>query len=176
MNLPAMNLPAMHRGTLAVRVAIVLAGIAVIVLPGHPRPFIVIVTACGVAVAVTSPARAGAAVAIGGAIAGWLAAQGWHGSPSVLRTVSFALALYVLNSSTALAAAVPLSSRLHPRVALRWARRCLLVLAISAVFVTFNYSLDELAGSGVLIVAGLLGTIAVTAVPLLLLTGRGNAD
>jgi hypothetical protein len=171
-----MNLPAMSRGALVVRVAIALAGIAVIVLPGNPKLLIVMVTACGVAIAATSPARAGADVAMGGAIAGWLASDGWHGSPSVLRAVSFAFALYVLHSSTALAAAVPLSSRLQPRVALRWARRCLLVLAISAVFAAFNYSLDELAGSGVLTVAGLLGAIAVTAVPLLLLTGRREAD
>jgi hypothetical protein len=171
-----MSLPAMNRGALAVRVAIALAGIAVMVLPGSPKLFIVAVTACGVAIAATSPARAGAAVAIGGGIAGWLASDGWHGSPSVLRTVAFAGALYVLHSSTALAAAVPLSSRLQPRVALRWARRCLLVVAISAVFVAINYSLDELAGSGVLLAAGLLGTIAISGVPLLLLTGRGSAD
>src|SRR4051794_19729144 len=100
---------------LAVRLVIVTAGLAVLLIPAHHRSLLVLAMLTGIAIAAASPDRGGPALALAAGIAGWFAGSGVHGSPSAVRVLAFALALYLLLSSTALAAAVPLTARLEAR-------------------------------------------------------------
>jgi hypothetical protein len=129
---------------LAVRLVIVAAGLAVMLVPGHPKPILVLAMLTG--------------------IAGWFAGSGVHGSPSIVRVACFAIALYLLLSSTALAAAVPVRARLEPQAALRWARRWLLHVGLAAAFAALSYGIEASIdgyGSYQIELAGLLGVVAV---------------
>jgi hypothetical protein len=88
---------------LAIRAVLLLAGVALLVLPGrlHPAPFAI--TAAGVAAAVVVPRVAGASVATAGFVIAWVAASGWAVSLPVGRTVLAAAVLYVLQVSAAFA-------------------------------------------------------------------------
>ena len=93
---------------LAVRAVTVLAGLAVLAIPAGSDPVWTVLTVLGVLVAVGSPGQGGAGLALGSAVGGWFAAYGAHGSPPLAATAGYALALYLIHTSTALAAAVPL--------------------------------------------------------------------
>ena len=87
-----------------------------------------------------------------------------HGSPPVLAGAGFALALYLLLSATALAAAVPLTARLDGQAARRWALRWLGYAAVAGVFAAISYGIDaslEGYGSYPVELAGLVGAVAV---------------
>jgi hypothetical protein len=149
---------------LAVRFVIVAAGLAVMLVPGHPKPILVLAMLAGIATAATSPDRGGPALALIAGIAGWFAGSGAHGSPSFVRVACFAIALYLLLSSTALAAAVPVRARLEPQAALRWAGRWLLHVGLAAAFAALSYGIEASIdgyGSYQIELAGLLGVVAV---------------
>jgi hypothetical protein len=149
---------------LAVRLVVVAAGLAVLLIPAHHRSVLVLAMLTGIAIAAASPDRGGPALAVAAAIAGWFAGSGMHGSPSAVRVLSFALALYLLLSSTALAAAVPLTARLEGRAARRWTLRWLLHVAVAGVFAAASYGIEaglEGYGSYQVELAGLLGAVAV---------------
>lgn len=155
------------RSALAVRLAVLLSGLLVALAPAHPKPIPVLAILIGTLIAVGSPARAGAAFAVLSGIGGWFACYGEHGSPPVARTLLLATALYLLHSSAALAAAVPLGSRLAAAAALRWAARCLLHLAIAGLLVLLSYGVDGIAGqdaAGLFELAGMLGVVAILTV------------
>jgi hypothetical protein len=152
-----------------VRLAMLLAGLALVELPARHHPLWVILTSIGALVAVINPAGAGAGLALGSAIGGWFAGFGWHGAPPLAATVGFALSLYVLHTATALAAAVPLSTQLRAPVLGRWSRRCLLELAVAGVLAATSYGLGRPAGSDLLQLLGLLGVLVLIGVPVLLL-------
>lgn len=159
---------------LGVRMAVLLAGLALVGIPARHHPLWVILTSIGVLVAVTNPARGGAGLALGSAIGGWFAGYGWHGAPPLGATVGFALALYVLHTGTALAAAVPLSAQLRAPVLSRWLRRCLVELAVAAVLAAASYGLGRPGSSTVLQLLGLLGVLVLIAVPVVLLNRSEN--
>lgn len=154
---------------LGVRLAVLLAGLALVQIPARHHPLWIVLTCIGVLVAVTNPARGGAGLALGSAIGGWFAGYGWHGTPPLAATVAFALALYVLHTGTALAATVPLSAELRAPVLRRWLRRCLVELAVAAVLAAASYGLSRPASSTALQLLGLLGVLVLIAVPVLLL-------
>ena len=116
-----------------------------------------------------SPAGGGAGLALGAAIAGWLAAYGAHGAPPLAVTAGFALSLYLLHTATALAAAVPPHTELRAPVVSRWLRRCLVELAIAAALVAASYGLSRPGSSSVLQLLGLLGVLLLIGVPVVLL-------
>jgi hypothetical protein len=166
------NRPAHRRYALTafgVRLAVLLAGLALVEIPARHHPLWVVLTVVGVLVAVTNPARGGAGVALGSAIGGWFTGYGWHGAPPLAATVGFALALYVLHTGTALAAAVPLSVQLRAPVLSRWVRRCLIELAVAAVLTAASYGLGRPSSSSALQLLGLLGVLVLIGVPVLLL-------
>lgn len=152
------------RSALAVRLVVLLAGLAVLLIPGEHRTIPIGAVLLGIAIAVISPDRGGPALAVAAGIGGWFAAYGVHGSPPVLRVLGFALALYLLLSSTALAAAVPLTARLDGQAAGRWAARWLGYAGVAGVIAAISYGVDaSLQGYGSYQVelAGLLGAVAV---------------
>lgn len=148
---------------LAIRFVIVAAGLVVMLLPGHQNSILVLAMLTGIAVAAISPDRGGPALAMTAGIASWFAGSGVHGSPSPARVACFAAALYLLLSSTALAAAVPIRTRLQPRAALRWATRWLLCLGIAAALAAVSYGIGRsIDGYGYQFeLAGLIGVVAV---------------
>jgi hypothetical protein len=154
---------------LGVRLAVLLAGLALVEIPARHHPLWIVLTVLGVLVAVTNPARGGAGLALGSAIGGWFAGYGWHGTPPLAPTVGFALALYVLHTGTALAAAAPLSAQLRAPVLSRWLRRCLIELAVAGVLAAASYGLGRPTNSSALQLLGLLGVLVLIAVPVLLL-------
>jgi len=113
--------------------------------------------------AVVSPSHTGQAIAVGAGIAGWIVGYGAHGSPSPLRMLAFALALYALHDSTSLASTVPLTAELRREALLAWLRRSGVALLLAALLTVVVY------GTGALVnftttypleVAGLFGIVA----------------
>ena len=161
-----------HRYPLAglgIRLVIVLAGLALLWIPDDPGRAWTVLTAVGLLVAVGSPDQGGAGLALGAAIGSWFSAYGWHGTPPLAATAGFALALYVLHTATALAAAVPLGTQLRAPVLSRWVRRCLVELAVAAALAAGSYGLGRPGSSSVLQLLGLLGVLMLIGVPVLLL-------
>jgi hypothetical protein len=152
------------RSALTVRLVVLLAGLAVLLIPGEHRVIPFGAVLLGIVVAVTSPDRGGPALAVAAGIGGWFARYGVHGSPPVLRVLCFAFALYLLLSATALAAAVPLTARLDGQAARRWTLRWLGCAAVAGVFAAISYGVDaslEGYGSYPVELAGLVGAVAV---------------
>jgi hypothetical protein len=158
----------------AVRLVIALAGLALLAIPAEHDPVWTTLTVIGVLVAIGSPDQAGAGLGLGAAIGGWFAAYGWDGTPPLADVVGFALALYLLHTATALAAAVPLGVRLRAEVLRRWLWRCLAELAVAAVLGAASYGLGRPSSSGTLVLLGLAGVLLLVGVPVLLLHRRRN--
>jgi hypothetical protein len=148
---------------LAIRGIVVLAGVALLVLPGgvHPIPFIV--TVVGVAAAVIAPRTVGASVASAGFVIAWLAAAGWAGTLPVGRTVGAAAALYALQVSATMAGCLPLRARVERAVITRWALRCARPLPIAAALVAVDEALPRQTGTPWIEFAGLLSVVALGA-------------
>jgi hypothetical protein len=154
---------------LGVRLVIVLAGLALLWIPSGSGPAWKVLTVAGVLVAVGNSDRSGAGLALGAAIGSWLAAYGWHGSPPLADTVAFAVALYLVHTATALAAAVPLTAQLRPPVLSRWLRRCLVELTVAAALAAASYGLGRPGSSSVLQLLGLAGVLVLIGIPVLLM-------
>jgi hypothetical protein len=154
---------------LGVRLVIVLAGLAALAVPPEHDPVWTTLLVAGVLVAAGSPRQAGAGLALGAAIGSWFAAYGWNGTPPLAGTLPFALALYLVHTSTALAAAVPVGVRLRVEVLRRWLGRCLVELAVAAGLGAASYGFGRSGESSVLVLLGLAGVLVLTAVPVLLL-------
>jgi hypothetical protein len=164
--------PRQHRYPLvglSIRLVTLLAGLALLAIPAEHYLAWTVLLVAGVLVAIASPDQGGAGLALGAAIGSWFAGYGWHGSPPLAATAGFALALYLLHTSTALAAAVPLSAQLRGPVLRRWLRRCLLELAVAAALAAASYGLGRPGSSSALQLLGLLGALALVGVPVLLL-------
>jgi hypothetical protein len=148
---------------LAIRAVLLLAGVALLVLPGrlHPAPFAI--TAVGVAAAVVAPRVAGASVATAGFLIAWVAASGWAVSLPVGRTVLAAAVLYVLQVSAAFAACVPLDAEVDRAVVRRWLLRCGWPVLLAAPVVAFDEALPSQAGTPAAELAGLLGVLLLAA-------------
>lgn len=156
------------RSALGVRAVVLACGAATMLVPGHQRMFLLVLTGLGVLVAVGSPARGGAALAIGSAIADWVAGYGLDAAPPVIQTLGLAAALYLLHSSTALAAAVPLRCELRAAPVLGWIRRSALHLAVGGLFAAASYTVGRLPSSPALDLAALIGAVALIALVVLL--------
>ena len=168
----AARAPGLRRYPLAglgVRLVILLAGLALLWIPPAPGLAWTALAAVGLLVAIGSPDQGGAGLALAAAIASWFAAYGWHGAPSLAATAGFALALYVLHTATALAAAVPVGTPVRGPVLSRWVRRCLVELEVAAVLAAASYGLGRPGSSSVLQLLGLLGVLVLVGVPVLLL-------
>jgi hypothetical protein len=159
----------------AIRTVVLLAGIALLVLPGalHPVPFVICLV--GVAAAVVAPRLVGSLAATAGFVCAWFAAAGWSGNMPIDRTVIAAAALYVLQVSAALAGCVPLDARVEPAVLSRWARQCLLPVIPAAAFIALDESLPQRTGTPWYELAGLLGVLVLAGAGLYAVRRRGAA-
>lgn len=149
-----------------VRLMVLLAGIAVILAPQPLHGAPVLITAVGALFAVVAPARIGATIASVGFVIAWTTAYGWHLSPSPVRTLTAAAALYALHMSTGLAAFVPWDARVDPAVLRRYFLRRVPVLVGAAPVIAISYALPRGSGSAFVELAGLFGVLAVPAVPI----------
>jgi hypothetical protein len=154
---------------LGVRVVIVLAGLALLWIPPGAGLAWTGLLAAGVLVAAGSPDQGGAGLALAAAIGSWFAAYGWQGTPPLAVTAAFAVALYLLHTATALAAAVPLTAQLRVSVLHRWLRRCGVELAVAAALAAASYGLGRPGSSSMLQLLGLAGVLVLVGVPVLLL-------
>jgi hydrogenase/urease accessory protein HupE len=152
-----------------IRLASVLAGLGVLAIPPAHDLIWTSLIVIGVLIAVASPDQAGAGLALGASIGSWFAAYGWDGTPPLAATAGFALALYLLHTSTALAAAVPLGVQLRAPVLYRWLRRCLVELAVAAVLAAASFALGRPDSSSALLLLGLVGVLVLVGIPVLLL-------
>jgi hypothetical protein len=148
---------------LAIRAVMVVAGVALLVLPGdlHPAPFAI--TAAGVIAAVVAPRTVGASLATAGFVIAWVASSGWAVSLPVGRTVVAAAVLYVLQVSAAFAACVPLYARVEHAVVRRWLLRCAWPVLIAAPVIAFDEALPSQVGTPVAELAGLIGVLLLAA-------------
>jgi MYXO-CTERM domain-containing protein len=148
---------------LVIRAVTVLAGLVLVVVPGSFRPVPVVITLGGVAAAAIAPRTMGSGLATAGAVLAWVTASGWSVSLPVERTVIAAAALYVLQVSTALAAAVPLDARVDGTVLAAWVRRLVWPAVAAAVLIALDEVLPQQSGSPWIEVGGLVGVLALAA-------------
>jgi hypothetical protein len=105
------------------------------------------------------------------AVFGWLAATTSYGEPVTwARLVALACLLYLVHTTTALAAVLPYDAVVAPAVLVRWLLRTVLVLALTAGFAVFAVLAAPVVGvhaylvaavAGLLLVAALAGLLAV---------------
>ncbi|HEU5268647.1 MAG TPA: hypothetical protein VFU36_01895 [Jatrophihabitans sp.] len=152
-----------RRPALLVRLAQLVAGLAVLLLAPHPHVLVVLVMLLGLFGAVISPARTGQAIVLAAGIAGWVFGYGAHGSPPVLRVLAFAVALFALHDATSLASTVPLTADLRPEALFGWLRRSAAALLVAGVLAGVVYGVGALVSfhsSYPLVLAGLFGIAA----------------
>jgi hypothetical protein len=146
-----------------VRVVVLVAGVALIALPGSVSAVPAVITVVGAVLAVTAPRLVGSSVASAGFVLAWLSATGWHETPSMGRTIAAAAALYVLHVSAALAGCVPMGARVEPGVVARWVARCMVPVLAAAALIALDYAVPRQRGTPLLELAGLLAVLCLTA-------------
>ncbi|HEX3811430.1 MAG TPA: hypothetical protein VHX59_01205 [Mycobacteriales bacterium] len=149
------------------------AGFAVLHQPwASAAGFLTVIGLLGVLATMVLPDSAAAALVLGTLIAEWLLAYGIHGSPPVVTTLLLALDLYLVHTVAALCGAMPASAELDRQLLVRWSGHIGLTLVASGVVVAIGYGVGHLPGSLTLELLGLLGAVAVVAVPVWLVHGR----
>lgn len=152
-------------GPALIRVVMLLAAVVLMLTPTRPNVVATALAVAGLLGVLVRPDRVGAGPVTAGFVLAWIAASGWHGEPSLARTLVAAAALYVLHAATALAAVTPLTARLAPGVLRRFALRSLLVLVVAAGVIAADYALAGRRGSPALELIGLLAAVGIVAVP-----------
>ena len=144
----------MTRSPLLIRLAVLIAGVALVLLPEHLHLVPVALTIAGLALVMARPSRAGALVLLGAFLLSWTTATGWHSTPSVWRTVLAAVAVYVVHVASGLAAFVPLDARVDRGVLARYLRGTVPAVLAAAVLVATDLLLPRASGSAVIELAG----------------------
>lgn len=150
-------------GAVGIRlVVVVLAAVATALVP-RPGGLLVAGAVVGAVLAVAAPAFIGAFVLLFAEIAGWTSAYGTDADPAPLRTIAFAVVLYLAHSATALAASVPIGARVQLAVITQWGRRCAVPVAGAAIAGLAVALIGRLSASLVLDVVGLIGVVGALA-------------
>lgn len=144
----------------AIRAAVVALAAASTLLVPNAGAAVFAFAVLGTVLAVVRPAHLGAVVVALAALVGWVIAYGTDATPPVARTVAFALALYLLHATVALAASVPLAATVSPAVVAAWARRCLPGVAAAVVAAAAVTLIGRPDGSLALDVVGLSAVLA----------------
>lgn len=152
-------------GPALVRVVALVAGVTLMLAPARLNLVATAIVGAGLVGGLIWSDRVGAGPSSAGFVLAWIAASGWHGDPSLVRTAVAAAALYVFHAAVALAAVVPLTARLDPTVLRRFGRRSALVIAVSALVIAADYAIAPRRGAPVVELLGLLAALAVVAVP-----------
>ena len=148
----------------AIRIVTAIAGLALVLAPGHLSPVPVVLTVLGVAAAVSLPRTVGSLPATVAFVIAWLAATDWTVSMPIVNTVVGAAALYVLQVSTALAAAVPIAARVERSLVLIWLRRCAGPVSAAAVLIVVDEAIPQQSGTPWIEFGALLAVLALAAV------------
>ncbi|HEV7964652.1 MAG TPA: hypothetical protein VGP57_19065 [Actinoplanes sp.] len=110
------------------------------------------------------------------AVVGWLAATTAYGEPVTLaRLVALACLLYLVHTTTALAAVLPYDTIVAPAVLVRWLTRTVVVLALTAGFAVAAVLGVRAVGVHAYLVAAVAGVLLVAALAGLLATLRHGA-
>jgi hypothetical protein len=103
------------------------------------------------------------------AVLGWLAATTTYGEPVTwARLVALACLLYLIHTTTALAAVLPYDTVVAPAVLVRWLVRTVVVLALTAGFAVFAVLAVRGVGVHAYLVAAVAGLLLVAALAALL--------
>jgi hypothetical protein len=103
------------------------------------------------------------------AVAGWLAATTAYGEPVTLtRLVALACLLYLVHTTTALAATLPYDTVVSPAVLVHWLARAVAVLVVTAGFAVAAVVGVRAAGGGAYLIASIAGLLLVAALTALL--------
>lgn len=168
---------AMPATQLLLRFAMLVVGLVGFLLPGQPLAstsgVVMIVAALTLVVAVVLPGGAGPAGVLALMVLAWLLAFGLHDMPPLWRTYLLGADLYLLHSLATLCAAMPAAARVEPRLLLRWGSHTGVALVLGGGVAGAAYATGRLPGSLPLEIAGLAGVVALVAVPVLLVRGRG---
>jgi hypothetical protein len=160
---------------LAIRAVVVLAGVVLVVVPGHLAPLPAVITVGGLAAATIAPRAVGSLPATVGFVLAWLVASDWTVSLPIARTVVATAALFVLQVATALAAAVPLGARVEGAVLVAWLRRFTWPMLVAAALVTIDEVLPQQSGSPWIEFGALLGVLGLAAASGYAVRRRGAA-
>jgi hypothetical protein len=128
---------------------------------------IAVVGALGLLLAVSQPHSGGPGIVLGAAALAWAARHG-SGSAPVGLTLLLAGLLAVHHQAAALAAALPVTARVDPRLLVRFGAHLALVLGLSGVLAVLALGVARPGGSVLLERAGLVAAVLATAVPVLL--------
>jgi hypothetical protein len=144
----------------AVRAVIMALAAAAMLLVPHAGPAVFAFAVLGTLLAVARPAHVGALVVALAVLVGWVTAYGTDITPPLVRTVCFALTLYLLHATVALAACVPLGATVSRAVVAGWATRCLPGVAAAVVAAAVLVLIGRPPGSPALDVVGLSAVLA----------------
>lgn len=148
-----------------VRLGVLVAGLGTILAQPRLHSVPTVVMVLGVVLAAALPARVGATVASAGFVLAWTTAYGWHATASVPRTLCAAAGLYALHATSSLAGFLPLDARVDIHVLRRYLLRCTSVICGAAAIIGISYAIPRFTGSALIELAGLVGVLAVVAVP-----------
>ena len=143
--------------------ALVIAAGGRLVLPG----LVALVAVPALLDGVVSPDGQGPAVVVGAAASAWTIRYGVS-SPPLDATLAVAGALVLHHSTAALCAAMPATSRVEPRVVLRWAGQVGAVLAVAGGVAAMARLLGHPSASVSLELVGIAAVVLAVAVPVLL--------
>jgi hypothetical protein len=144
---------------LAVRGAVLLAGVVLALVPEQRTLAGILVILAGTGLALVAPRGVGSTVATAAFVLVWLLAGGVHDVPSVARTVPAAAALYLLHAACAFSACLPLDAEVSPAVLTRWLRRSAVPLVAAAAVVALDELIPRRSGSAVAELLGLVGVL-----------------
>lgn len=107
------------------------------------------------------------------AVVGWVAATTAYGEPVTLtRLAALACLLYLVHTTTALAAALPYDTVVSPAVLVHWLARAVVVLAVTVAFAVAAILGVRATGGGAYLIASIAGLLLVAALAALLATLR----
>jgi hypothetical protein len=131
----------------------------ILALPGAAAGVVV----CGSLPALAPRARLTTLVLLA-AVGGWVAATTRYGEQvTVARLIALACLLYLVHTTTALAAVLPYDAVVSPSVLLRWLGRTALVLALTAAFAVAAVLGVRVVGARAYLIAAVAGLLLVAA-------------
>ncbi len=161
---------------LLLRAALLATGTGAVFVPHQPwiggMAVLLGVGILGALMAAIAPDSPGATITLVAVAVVWVIAYGLHGVPPIALTMALAADLYLFHTLAALCAAMPPTARIDAGLLVGWGRQALVTLVVSGVVAAGAFGLPRLRGSLPLELVGLLGVIALTAVPVWLARAR----
>jgi hypothetical protein len=168
-----LTIPRPTTPALAIRASVVpLAVIALLLVP-HPAAGPVLLAVLGMLLAVTLPANAGSLLLVAALVLAWTVSYGSVATPDAVRTVLFALTVYLVHVAVACAASVPLVAHVSGPVIRAWLRHCVPGVVATVLAGALVAAVGRPHGSSALDVVGLLAAVTAAGAIVLLARLRG---